>query len=483
MRGVSRRFGSVQALHGADFACAAGEIHALLGENGAGKSTLMHILFGLLRADTGETWVAGRPARFASPREAMAAGLGMVHQHFTQVAAMSVAENVWLGRQGVRYREADARRAVQAVGASTGLALDPDARVGDLPVGLRQRLEIVKALAREVGVLILDEPPAVLAPREAEALFVARRQLAANGVAVVLITHKLREVAAIADRVTVLRRGATVFTGPRDGIDLTEIARAMVGGSDDPALLREVHESSLADRAPARRDPVLQVRGLVVRRPDQLRLAVRGASFEVGAEEIVGIAAVEGNGQCELLRAVAGLLPHEGSVALVGGGLAGFVPEDRQYDGLLLDFSVAENLMLGARLPLLVDRTKWAADAETAIRAFDVRAATPERLVRQLSGGNQQKLVLARELGRRPALLVAENPTRGLDVHAAAAVHQKLLAAAGGQGSGVLFHSTDLDEVLALSDRVAVMLDGEWREVPPAGRTRESVGALIVGAS
>mgnify|MGYP001605860916 CR=1 FL=1 len=492
MRGISRRFGSVQALRGADFSGAAGEIHALLGENGAGKSTLMHILFGLVPADEGTVEVAGRAARFRSPAEAMAAGLGMVHQHFTQVPAMTVAENVWLGRRGLRYDREAASSLVRRVSQATGLAIDPDATAGDLPVGLRQRLEIVKALAREVRVLILDEPTAALAPGEIAELFGALRRLADSGVAVVLITHKLREVAAIADRVTVLRRGETVVSGEEAGRwDAAALARAMIGES---AAQREMEEAmEEGSRGREVRDVregregreggerlALEVRNLCVGSSGGRRV-VDGVSFGVARGEIVGIAAVEGNGQRELMRAVAGLVPREGALTIGGSGTIGFVPEDRQGEALILEFSVAENLALGAAGGWWVDRARDLAAADEAIGAFDIQGLAGGR-VRTLSGGNQQKVVLARELSRRPALLVAENPTRGLDVRATAEVHARILRAARQEGAGVLFHSTDLDEVLALADRVAVMVEGRWIELPRTA-TREEVGARMLGGA
>ncbi len=429
----------------------------------------------MLRADEGTIAVDGRRVRIRSPREAMEAGLGMVHQHFTQVPALTVAENVWLGRRGVRYDGAAARRAVAEVGRATGLALDPDVRVAALPVGLRQRLEIVKALARDARVLILDEPTAVLAPREVDELFGALRRMAEGGAAVVLITHKLREVGALADRVTVLRSGAAVLTGPAVAFDVQALTEAMVGGAGGDA-------AAAAGSARVRGAAVLRVERMVVARPGVLALAVRDVSFTVGAGEIVGIAAVEGNGERELLRAVAGLTAYQGSVAVGGSGIVGFVPEDRQGEGLVLDFALDENLMLGARLPFWIDRSAWAAESAGVIGSADIRGGAAGRPVRELSGGNQQKLVVARELRRRPALLVAENPTRGLDVVATAAVHRRLVAAARDEGLGVLFHSTDLDEVLTLSDRVVVMVDGGWHEVAAADRTRERVGALMLGA-
>lgn len=441
----------------------------------------MHVLFGMVRPDEGAIEVAGRPARFRSPREAMAVGLGMVHQHFTQVPVLTVAENVWLGRSGLRFDEVAAARAVEEVGRATGLALDPAARAGDLSVGLRQRLEIVKALARDVRVLILDEPTAVLAPQEADELFSALRRMAAGGVAVILITHKLREIASIADRVTVLRAGETVLTGPAAAYGAEALAGAMVGATDQERP-RTASGTPRGAGSMARATVVLRVEDLVVRRPPALRLAVRGASFAVRAGEIVGIAAVEGNGERELLRAIAGLEPYEGTVE-ARGGVVGFIPEDRQDEGLVLDLSVAENLMLGAPLPFWIDRRACASAAEAVIDRYAIRGAAPDRSARGLSGGNQQRLVIARELARHRALLVAENPTRGLDIQATAAIHGRLLSAAREDGLGVLFHSTDLDEVLTLADRVAVMADGVWCEVGGAERTRDRVGALMLGAA
>ncbi len=476
MRGIVRHFGSAVALRGADFACDAGEIHALLGENGAGKTTLMHVLFGMLAPDAGSIAIGGREVRLHSARDAMALGLGMVHQHFTQVPDLTVAENVWLGRPGWRFDRAAARALVRKVGEATGLALDPDARAEDLSVGLRQRLEIVKALSRDARVLILDEPTATLAPAEVADLFAALRRLKASGVAVVLITHKLSEVLAIADRVSVLRAGERVFTAPAAGLDAATLARAMIGEAAPDDELAVAQERSR--RAAAGRGPIaLEVEALRV--VERGRERVRGASFAVHGGEIVGIAAVEGNGQRELLRSLAGLIPHGGRVRTEAGPPA-FVPEDRQLEGLVLDFTVAENLALGS------GGLGWVSARDDAARRlierFDIRPADPAAHVRELSGGNQQKIVLARELSRRPAVLIAENPTRGLDIHAAAQVHAELRRAAS-DGMAVLLYSSDLDEVLALGDRVAVVVGGEWRWVDEAARTREQVGAMMLGAA
>ncbi len=485
MRGIAKHFGSVQALRGADFSCARGEIHALLGENGAGKSTLMQVLFGLVKRDAGTIELAGRPAVIDSPVDAMAAGIGMVHQHFTQVARMSVAENVALGGPGLRFDRGAAAELVRRVGRETGLALDPDTRAGDLPVGLRQRLEIVKALARDARVLILDEPSAALTPQEVNDLFAALGRVRSSGAAIVLITHKLREVLVLADRVTVLRRGAMVVTGEAGRFGAAELARAMIGDAAAPADLAEALEVATLDAPdvgarPA--GPALEVRELRVRRPGTRRFAVEGVSLTVAAGEIVGIAAVEGNGQRELMRAVAGLLPHDGSVVVGCDGTVGFVPEDRHGEGLILDLTLSENLALGAAHGLWLDRRRFEHAAALATEEYGIHAGDATQPVRQLSGGNQQKVVLAREIARRPVLLVAENPTRGLDVHAMAEVHARLRAAARRDELGVLVYSTDLDEVLALADRVGVMVGGRWSWVPETSWTREAVGAMMLGA-
>jgi simple sugar transport system ATP-binding protein len=476
MCGIVKRFGSVHALRGADLTLMPGEVHALLGENGAGKSTLMQVLFGLQPADDGVIEVAGRPVSIPTPRAAWALGVGMVHQHFTQVPRLTVAENVWLGRPGLCYDRAGAEEAVRRIGAETGLVLDPGVPAGELPVGQRQRLEIVKALAGDVRVLILDEPTAALAPAEVTELFAALRRLAAAGVAVVLITHKLREVPAVADRVTVLRQGAVVLSGAARAYDADALARAMVGTAADLREVSEALEFRTAERAVERGAPALRVDGLLLS-------SCNGSppiSFEVAAGEIVGIAAVEGNGQRELMRKVAGLEPAQGCVRVSGSGMVGFVPEDRHAEGLILDFSVEENLLLGATRGLNLDCRQVRARAREAVAAFDVRTDDTTQPVRALSGGNQQKLILARVLSARPALIVAENPTRGLDVHATADVHERLRRAARDDGLGVLFHSTDLDEVLLLADRVAAMVAGRWLWVDEPV-TRERVGALMLG--
>jgi ABC-type uncharacterized transport system ATPase subunit len=477
MQGISKAFGPVQALRGADFTLGTGEVHALLGENGAGKTTLMHVLFGLVAQDAGTVEVFGRALPKGSPRDAMHAGIGLVHQHFSQVPRMTVAENVWLGRPGFRYDRTVAAEAVRQTGQATGLVLDPDAIAGELPVGLRQRLEIVKALAHHARVLLLDEPTASLTPAEITDLFKALDALRRAGIAIVLITHKLREVMEIADRVTVLRRGAVVASGAAGTFTADSLAAAMIGEGRE-ALAPVAPWPAAARNA----TPVLEARGVTVRAAHRGPPRVRDVSLEVRPGEIVGIAAVEGNGQHELMRAIAGLEPFEGTIAIPGGDV-GFIPEDRQREGLILEFSVVENIALAETRGFWLQPRFLEDRAMVAIDEFGIRAHDPGLPARTLSGGNQQKLVLARELSRKPALLVAENPTRGLDLRATADVHEALRSAARTRGLGVLFQSTDLDEVLALADRIGVMWAGTWRWAGESDRSRERLGALMLGAT
>ncbi|HEX6059300.1 MAG TPA: ATP-binding cassette domain-containing protein, partial [Gemmatimonadaceae bacterium] len=466
LRGVRKRFGATLALDGATIEARAGRVHALLGENGAGKTTLMRVAFGMVRPDAGDVVLRGRPHRPASPAEAIALGLGMVHQHFTLVPAMTVAENIALGGHG-RFDPRAAERRVEALGEATGLRVPPRARVADLGVGAQQRVEILKALARDAHTLVLDEPTAVLAPAEARELLGHLRRFAGAGRAVVLITHKLRDALAVADEVTVLRAGRTVFAAPAASLTEGGLARAMLGEGplDDPALADELlartPDAAREGARPAAGPAAEAATGAVVARLERVTLAdergivrIREATLAMRAGEIVGIAGVEGAGQRELLRALAGrLAPRSGTVTTPPR--VGFVPEDRHRDALVLDFTIVENLVLagaGARR----GRIAWREEARRAVALLerhDVRASGVDAPARTLSGGNQQKLVLARELAGAPPLVVAENPTRGLDVRAAAAVHGALRAARAA-GSAVVLHSSDLDEVLALADRV-----------------------------
>ena len=481
LEGITRRFGAVTALENVSVTVRPGTVHALLGENGAGKSTLMRIAFGALAPSAGTMRWKGAPVAFSSPAAALAAGIGMVHQHFTLVPAMTVAENVALGGHG-SFHPVRAAARVREVASRAGLTLDPEARVDTLPVGAQQRCEIVKALARDVQLLILDEPTAVLAPGEAQELLAWVRGYANAGNAVVLITHKLRDALAVADEVTVLHRGRVSLTARAADTTQQALAQAMLGGgvpSGEPpgASDTAMPGSAMPAMAAAAGPEVLSAADVRWRDARGVE-RVRGATLTVRAGEIVGIAAVEGSGQHELLRLLADRLePSAGTITRPAR--IGFVPEDRHRDALLLDSPLFENLALqGAgtrrgRMPWPMLR-----DATTQLLArFDVRARGADAEARTLSGGNQQKFVLARELSEAPPALVVENPSRGLDFKATAAVQQALIDARR-TGTAVVVYSSDLDEVLLLADRVYVMFDGAVREVR---RDREAVGRAMLG--
>jgi general nucleoside transport system ATP-binding protein len=466
--GISKRFGGALALDGADLRVRTGTIHALLGENGAGKTTLMRIAFGLVRPDTGSIRVRGQSVMLRSPADAIAAGVGMVHQHYTTVAAMSVLENVALGGRG-RFDASQAAARVRALGAQVGLDIDPDARVGELSVSAQQRVEILKAVARDATLLILDEPTAVLAPAEADELLRWLRRFADDGGTVVLITHKLAEAVAWADDVTVLRAGRTVLSGPRGEASIESIATAMLGASQPTSRALRGSGAEGAVVARATRLTIRDTRGLT---------RIQEASFEVRAGEIVGVAGVDGAGHSELLRALARRLPISSGSLMLPGSIA-FVPEDRQRDALLLDFSLTENVALG-RAGTRRGLVPWKALAHrtgTLLSAFDVRGGTPGSYAAALSGGNQQRLVLARELDGSPELVVAMDPTRGLDIRAAAAVQDRLRAARD-SGAAVVVYSSDLDEVIGLASRVLVVHQGRVSEQMP---DRATVGAAMLG--
>jgi len=472
--GITRSFGSVQALRGVDLDVAAGEVHALLGENGAGKTTLMRIADGLLPPDAGTILLDGHPTRFRSARDARRNGICLVHQHSTAVPALSVAENIALAA-GWPVAPAALRRRVRELCDRLSLPLDPDTPAARLTVGLKQRLEIVKALAAEARVLLLDEPTAVLAPEESAELFHVVRAFASSGGAVVLITHKLDEALEQADRITVLRQGQVALAAPRAELTASELTEAMVGGA-----VRTVPPA-----VPLKEGPVLiRCDGLEVARESGTGL--RRASFSVRGGELVAVAGVEGNGQRELLRAVAGLKRPFRGLLEVSRPVA-FVPEDRTTEGLIPSFTLTQNLVLGIgrSAPWIAGRGVRRVDWQAASRRtgellaqFGVRASGPMATAASLSGGNQQKFLVARALERRPRVLVAENPTRGLDVRAAAEVHARLRAAAEG-GAAVLVYSTDLDEVLALGDRVLVAADGVISEAPP-GADRILLGEMML---
>lgn len=500
LRNISKRFGPVQALADAHLALRAGEVHALLGENGAGKSTLMHIAAGMMRPDSGTIHLTGTPQTFGSLRAARRAGIGLVHQHFTSIAALTVAENMALFA-GWAMRPKTLRARVATLTEELRLPLDPDARTGSLPVALRQRLELAQALATDARILLLDEPTAVLAPSEADALLERLRDFAkagpstslSAGRSVVLITHKLDEALRVADRVTVLQRGRVVLETEARWTDAAKLADAMLGVRGLPRGDRgeggeggEGRHGVERSGAPALFDAPVRVRvkDVSVLREDGSVVAIEGASIEVLAGEIVAIAGVEGSGQRELLRAMAGLLPIGQGTLDVSHPIA-FVPEDRTTEALIAPFTLTENIVLGAGAEQPWrngNHLDWSmAERRTGelLSEFDVRAPGPQVLAATLSGGNQQKLVLARALERRPRVLIAENPARGLDIAATAAVHARLRQAAE-EGVAVVVYSSDLDEVLALGQRIVVAARGRLIEAP-AGADKATIGALMLG--
>ncbi len=471
LEGITKRFGAVTALDDASLTVRAGTVHALLGENGAGKSTLMRVAFGMLAPDRGTVRVAGTAHTFATARGAIDTGLGMVHQHFSLVPALTVAENVALGGRG-RFDRAAVAASVRDIGAETGLLLDPDARVATLPVSAQQRLEIVKALSRKARVLILDEPTAVLAPDEARELLAWVKRWAVGERAAVLITHHLADAFAVADDVTVLRRGRTVLARGVDGLTESALVQAMLG----EALTVASGAPSAHDRTGA---PVLALdRATVVDERGIERLAP--TTCEITAGEIVGVAAVEGAGQAELLRLLAGRLRPSSGRATVPLSV-GFVPADRHRDAVVLDMPLVENLALkdAAQARSWMPWPALRSETDALMSRFDVRANGPTTPMRALSGGNQQKFVLGRELAEGPVALVVENPTRGLDIRATEEVRSRLRAARDA-GLAVVLYSEDLDEVLALADRVLVVHAGQVQAMPP-DRTR--VGRAMLGAS
>jgi general nucleoside transport system ATP-binding protein len=492
LRGITKRFPGTVANDHVDFDLAKGEVHALLGENGAGKSTLMNILYGLYHPDEGEIRLGGKPTRIDSPRDAIDSGIGMVHQHFMLIPVMTVAENIVLATEptkGPFLDLATAEKRVRELSTQYGLTVRPEAKVASISVGMQQRAEILKALYRGAEILILDEPTAVLTPQEASELFTIIRSLQEDGKSIIFISHKLNEVLEIADRITVLRQGKRIDTVPREGATREGLARLMVG--------REVVLS--VEKPPAEPgETLLEVKDLVVADERGLE-AVRGVSLEVKAGEIVGIAGVDGNGQSELIDALTGLRsPAAGTITAAGKNLTsanarecldagvGHIPEDRQVRGLVLDFTLAENLALHdyAREPS--SRWGWLYPARLIERAarllkeFDVRGGRPQTLAADLSGGNQQKVVIAREVSRDPRILVAAQPTRGLDVGAIEFVHRRLVKERD-EGRAILLVSFELEEILSLSDRILVIYEGKIVGEYGPGVSEEELGIAMTG--
>jgi len=493
MRGIVKRFPGVVANDGVDLVVARGEIHALLGENGAGKSTLMNILFGLYRPDEGEVRIDGQPARFHGPRDAVAAGLGMVHQHFMLIPRFTVTENVILGSEGnttLHLDREEAERRVGQIAEEYGLRVDPAARLEDLPVGMQQRVEILRTLYQGSRIIILDEPTALLTPQEVQELYQILERLRAAGGTIIFITHKLREVAAISDRVTVIRRGKTVGTRRTAETSAPELAELMVGRE---VVLR-------VERPPAHPgEPILEAHDLTLKGHGGVH-ALNGLNLTIRRGEIVGLAGVEGNGQTELVEVMAGLRkPDSGFVKIKGRTLSAadpterrraglsYIPEDRHHRGLVLPFSLTENVLLGnAEEPPfskggVIDYEESSEITQELMTKFDVRAPGSDTPAGALSGGNQQKLIIARELYREPDVLLAVQPTRGLDVGAIEFVHRQLVQERE-KGRGVLLVSFDLDEILDLSDRILVIFQGRIvGEFVSGGVERTTLGLLMGG--
>ena len=492
LRGITKTFGSLTANDSINLRVETGQIHAILGENGAGKSTLMNIVYGLLKADSGEILVDEKLVDISEPSDALNAGIGMVHQHFMLIPVFTVAENIVLGHEKTRkfgvLDISSARDAIRKVSKDFGFEVDPDAIVETLPVGIQQKVEIIRALIYEARVLILDEPTAVLTPQETDELLKTMQELKRKGTSIIFITHKLREVRAVADQITIIRRGKVV-SAVSPSTSEGELASMMVGRAVDLAPEKLKHAIG---------KPILVAKDLTVR--DALGVAVvNSVNFHVNEGEVLAIAGVQGNGQSELARALVNLEDHiEGSISLDGKEIRGssiydslhagiaFIPESRELDGLVASFSIAENLILD-----LHDQAPYASglnlsasivlsEAEKRVSEFDIRLQSVTDAVSTLSGGNKQKVVIARELSRPVKVLVASQPTRGLDVGSIEFVHERILAESR-QGRGVILFSTELDEVMALADRIAVMYRGEILEIVDSGVTREELGLLMAG--
>ncbi len=493
MRHITKRFPGTVANDDISFDLREGEVHALLGENGAGKSTLMNILYGLYHPDEGEIEIGGRPVRLGSASAAIEAGVGMVHQHFMLIPVMTVAENIVLAveptQAGALLDLGEANARVRQISEQFGLAVDPKAKVEDITVGQQQRVEILKALYRNADILVLDEPTAVLTPQEAKELFQIIRGLTEQGKSIVFISHKLNEVIEVADRITVLRRGKKIETLPAAGATEGSLARLMVGREVLLRVDKGVSQPS---------DILLEVKGLHVF-DDRGIEKVRGLSLDVRAGEIVGIAGIDGNGQTELIDAMTGLRKVAAGTVTVAGedvtadsvyghfeaGL-GHIPEDRQRRGLVHEFSIAENIALHDYRGALDSKLGWLFPGRLIergarlIKEYDIRGGGPQTRAGSLSGGNQQKVVLAREIDRNPRVLIAAQPTRGLDVGAIEFVHRRLIEERD-EGRGILLVSLELEEILSLSDRILVIYEGEIVGEFQPSATEEALGMAMTG--
>jgi general nucleoside transport system ATP-binding protein len=492
LRGITKRFGSLVANNDISITVEPGQIHCLLGENGAGKSTLMNVLYGMISPDAGEVLIDDQPVSIHDSRDAVRYGIGMVHQHFMLIPVFSVTENVVLGFEPTKsFNRIDYARAheeITELSRRFQLEVDPDAVIENLPVGLQQRVEILKALSHDAKLLILDEPTAVLTPQEIDALMEIMRSLKAAGTSILFITHKLKEVKEIADTITVLRLGRVVGQADPSASE-AELASMMVGRNVELTVSKSAFEPG---------EVVLEVRDLMVR-DDRDLLVVNGVSFDVRRGEILALAGVQGNGQTELVEALTGLRRSEsGSIRLLGREIAnrtpreildagmGHIPEDRQRDGLVLSMSVADNMVLNTprRAPFARRGTRNLkavhAHAEQLVRDFDVRTSSIDAPVSSLSGGNQQKVIVARELSRDLSFLVASQPTRGLDVGSIEYVHRQIVDQRN-EGHGCLIVSSELDEVMALGDRIAVMYEGRITGTVDPSTSREQIGLLMAG--
>jgi ABC-type uncharacterized transport systems, ATPase components len=497
LRNITKRFGAVLANDGVNIKVTPGTIHAIVGENGAGKSTAMRIAYGFYRADSGEIIVDGKPQKIESPHDAIALGIGMVHQHFMLVEPMTVAENIILGAESGTPFSLDlvgAAQKIRALSEEFKLSINPNATIENLSVGQQQRVELLKALYRQARLLILDEPTAVLTPQEVEEFFAILRRMREQGKTVIIITHKLSEVLAISDEVTVMRDGRVVGELKTSGTNAAELARLMVGRE---VLLRvEKPDAKVGS-------PQLVVQNLSVVKDDGTK-KLDGISMEVRTGEIVGIAGVEGNGQTELIEALAGLVEAshlQGRIDFEGRDITrsnarerkelgiAHIPEDRHRRGLLLDFDLAENSILGvhyrppvvSHLGIMLDDEAIHKRAEQIVKDFDVRPANVELPARALSGGNQQKLIIGREFDLKPKLLLVAQPTRGVDIGAIEFIHRKLVALRDA-GCAILLVSAELEEVTALSDRLLIIHDGQLvGEVDPKVATHEEIGLLMTG--